>query len=437
MMRPKILWGSAILLVLPVPVSAATDPVGGIPSPSEGPKTEAKAPLRFGPVKPGLDVMIRGEAAGNFSLADSAFAPGKDDSRILFRVRPSVAYNPVDWFRARAEGQWYAAYDERDFSEFTLYQGFVEASPRGSKTVGLKAGRQELVYGSAFMLGADTFFDGLSFDAVKLSVKPSQAISVDAFGGQYVRKNSGGIEGKLYGVYATFAPGKAVSVDLYGLDDTGGEGATHAGGAHERTYSFGSRLCANIGGRVDVEVEPVWQFGRKARASSAHDDIRAFGGHVDVTIDPRVSRHPGKIFLSYAYGSGDGDPADGTFREFHNPNNDTSLVGNMSVVGELSGLEVGGFAASGLRVVTAGGGIDLTDKLNVSLDAHYFRANRVPAGFSRDVGLETDLLAAYKVAQSVSVFLSANRFFTGGFFRDAAGSRKDIGYYYLQVQAGL
>lgn len=156
-------------------------------------------------------------------------------------------------------------------------------------------------------------------------------------------------------MYATYAPGKAASVDLYGLDDTGGEGATHVGGAHERTYSIGSRLRARIGGRVDIEVEPVWQFGRKARGGSSHEDIRAFGGHVDTTIDLRIGGHPGKIFLSYAYGSGDGDPADGTFREFHNPNNDTPLVGDMSVAGELSGLEAGGSAASGLRILTARG----------------------------------------------------------------------------------
>ena len=41
------------------------------------------------------------------------------------------------------------------------------------------------------------------------------------------------------------------------------------------------------------------------------------------------------------------------------------------------------------------------------------------------------------LVENASAFLSANRFFTGGFFRDAAGSGKDIGYYCLQVQAGL
>ena len=76
------------------------------------------------------------------------------------------------------------------------------------------------------------------------------------------------------------------------------------------------------------EVEPVYEFGRKLKdgPDPSHDDIRAFGGHADLTIRPAIGRYPTSLFLSYAYGSGDGDPGDGTFREFHNPNNDTALI---------------------------------------------------------------------------------------------------------------
>ncbi len=458
--RLTVLCGSLIVLALASPALAAGDAPGAGPpaagaraedaaGSNEGAKTGGAAKtedlakakegdgLRFGPVKLDLDVMARAESATDFSLADFAFAPGKDESRILFRVRPALAYRPSDSFGARIEGQWYAAFDHRDFSRFSVYQGFVEASLPGVKAVVVKAGRQEFVYGSTFMLGADTFYDGLSFDAVKLAVKPSQPLSVDAFAGRYVTRNSGGIEGDLYGVYATYAPRKTASVELYGFRDTGGAGATHVGGAHERTYSLGSRFCGKFAGTVDLEVEPVWQFGSKSPGGSAHEDIRAFGGHADVTFQPRVGRHPAKIFVSYAYGSGDGNPADGTFREFHNQNNDTPLVGDMNVVGDLGGLQVGGTAASGLRIVRAGAAIDVTGDLNVALDGHLFKADRVPAGVSKDVGLEADLVLTYKFSEDLSVLLSADRFFTGGFFRDAAGSGRDIGYYYLQLQAGL
>lgn len=165
--------------------------------------------------------------------------------------------------------------------------------------------------------------------------------------------------------------------------------------------------------------------------------MSAYGSHADLTIDPPLGRYPGKIFLSYAYGSGDGNPAEGKFTKFHNPNNDTSLIGDMNVIGELSGIVVGDSAASGLHVFTAGGGVDLTEKLNLSLDGHYFRANKVPAGFSKEIGIETNLIFTYKLNDRISLLASANRFFTGGYFKDAAGSGKDIDYVYAQLQAAF
>jgi hypothetical protein len=107
----------------------------------------------------------------------------------------------------------------------------------------------------------------------------------------------------------------------------------------------------------------------------------------------------------------------------------------MNVIGELGGLTVGNATASGLQVFTAGGGVDLTEKLNLSLDGHFFRANKVPGGFSKEIGIETNLIFTYRIDDHISVIFSGNRFFTGGFFKDASGSGKDISYAYLQAQA--
>ena len=436
MMWKRILLTVFALSILAGVSYAAQEAPLPVKPPEEAAAKDPQDPLTFGSVKLGLDSMVRAETATNFSLGSFSFTPGNDEGRILFRLRPSVTVNPSENLTARVEGQWYAFYDDRDFSEFTLYQGFVEGTVAGAKKLSVKAGRQEFVYGSGFLLGNDAFYDGLSFDALKASLKPANGVSVDLFGGQYVRRNSGGIAGKLYGIYATYAPRETLSVDLYGFRDTGGAGETHVGGDHERTYSVGTRFTGNTAGKkVAFEVEPVYQFGRKNRDGASHDHISAYGGHVDVTIDPPLGRYPGMIFLSYAYGSGDGNPQEGKFTEFHNPNNDTSLIGDMNVIGELSGIVVGDSAASGLHVFTAGGGVDLTEKLNLSLDGHYFRAVKVPAGFSREIGIETNLIFTYKLNDRISLLASANRFFTGGFFKDAAASGKDIDYVYAQLQA--
>jgi hypothetical protein len=202
-MVKRFLWTVFALSFLAAGSFAAQEP--SLPSmpPGEGAVIAPPDPLKFGPVKLGLDSLVRPEAAMNFSLGSFSFTPGNDERRILFRLRPSVTVTPSESFSARVEGQWYAFYDDKDFSIFSLYQGYVEGVLPGVKGVSLKAGRQEFVYGSTFLLGADTFYDGLTFDAAKLSWKPAEKISLDLFGGQYVKKWAGGIEGKLYGIYAT------------------------------------------------------------------------------------------------------------------------------------------------------------------------------------------------------------------------------------------
>lgn len=440
MMR-KAAGAALVVLAMAGTVQAAPeDDTAGAPTVAEQGGAAgggAEDPLRFGPLKVGLDALVRGESTRNFNFSDYTFTPGNGDDQLLVRVRPSLTYTPTDYLSARVEGQWYATYNDEDFDKIRLYQGYMEAG-LPSKKATLRAGRQELVYGSAFLLGADSFFDGLSYDAVKLGVKPLDPLNVDFFAGKYTKDNSGGITGELYGVYGTYAAGDDLAVDLYGLLDTGGEGLTHDG-KDERTWSVGARLAGKMGKLVAFEVEPIFQFGRHIENSS-HHDIRAYGGHVDLTIDPAIGRYSGVGFLSYAFGSGDRDRASGKFSEFHNPNNDTALIGDMSVIGDLSGvtaLDAGGneVHASGLHAITVGGGVDLSDKVNVSLDGHYFRAVKTPAGISKDVGFETNLILTYKVTEQVSLIASANRFFTGGFFEDATGSGKDINYGYLQLQA--
>lgn len=430
--------GKVLSLVLVVSLAAAIAAAPGSRAAEsrDGEENAERAdPLRFSPAKLGLDLITRGETTGNFSLEDLSFTPGDDDARVLLRVRPSLTVRPSEFFQVRIEGQWYAFYDDADSSLFTLYQGYVEGAFPPSERIAVRAGRQEFSYGSDFLLGADTFFNGLSFDAVKLALKPVDGFSVDLFGGRYAEQVSDGIEGKLYGMYATYAAREDLTLEFFGLRDTGDDGLVHVGGDHEVTYSVGTRVVAGIGKRVTLEAEPVYQFGKKNRDGASHDHIRAFGGHVDLTVHPALGRFPGQLFLSYAYGSGDGNPDEGRFEEFHNPNNDSALVGDIGVIGDLSGVAAGDIAASGLQVVTVGYGVDVTEKANVSLDGHWFRANKAPAGIGKDVGVEANLVLTWSFSDSLSLLASANRFFTSDFFENASGSRKDINYAYLMAQA--
>lgn len=384
------------------------------------------------PVEIGIDTVLRAEHTEPLGFAEASLGPGGDDHGLVPRVRPSITVTPGAWLTGKVEAQWYASSVGEESEPPSIYQAFAEARLLNG-TTSLKVGRQELVFGSAFVLGADTFFDGSSFDAISLGARRGGGFSVDLFAGRYVGANSGGIEGEIYGSYGAYAVADGLAIELYGILDTGGEESVQ----HE-TWSLGTRLVANLGTMLAVEVEPVLQLGR--RSGPANESIGAFGFHADATFTPVLGRRGATFSLSYAYGSGDGDPADGKFREFRNPNNDTALVGDMGLFGDLSGLTVRDargdeVRASGLHVLTAGAGIDLIPRLNVFVDAHHFVASKAPADFSEDVGRELNLTVTHGCTERVLVVASVSRFSAGDFFEDAGAPRESKNYGYVQLQS--
>ena len=387
--------------------------------------------------KIGINGFLRGEGVANFRLTDFSFAPGHGEGRFLYRVKPYAYWHPTDFLDIHAEGQGYGftGSSHQEYNKFSLYQGFIEVKIPGSDLLALKGGRQEFSYGSTFILGPDSFYDGLSFDALRLRVKPVELLTIDLLAGAYATPFSGGVVGNLAGAYATYAFSEGNVVEAYAFRDSGSTDR-HAG---EYLATWGLRGTAKLG-PVSLEFEPVYESGRTFNtARNVNDRIDAFGGHLDAAVESDLAGYNNKLFLSYAYGSGSNNAANGVSaaREFRTPSNDNSLVGDMSVIGDMSGVSVNGHHASGLRIYTLGWGVDVTKELNFSATGRYFFANTAEAGFSKDLGLETDFTLTYAMNDNLSVIAGYDRFFTGGFFRDASGSGKDIDYGYLMVQFNL
>ncbi len=386
--------------------------------------------------KVGVNGFLRGEGAGNFRLPDFSFNPGHSEGRFLYRVKPYAYWHPTDWLDIHAEGQGYGFSGGSQYAgKVSLYQGFVEAHLPGSDILALKAGRQEFSYGSTFILGPDSFYDGLSFDAVRLRVRPVEPLTVDLLAGAYATPFSGGVDGNLAGGYATYVFSEGNAVEAYALRDSGSTDH-HVG---EYFAVWGLRGTAELG-PVYLEFEPVYESGRAFNSVlGGNDRIDAFGGHLDATVEAVLAGRNNKFFASYAYGSGSGDAAKGVTaaKEFKNPNNDNSLLGDMSVIGNMSGVTVNGHHASGLQIYTLGWGVDMTKELNFSATGRYFLANNVEDGLSRRLGLETDFTLTYNLAEWLSFLVGYDRFSTGGFFRDASGSGADIDYGYFLLQFDL
>lgn len=410
--------------------------------------TLVEPPVPLFKYRVGVNGFLRGEGAGNFRLADLSYAADKDAGRLLYRAKPFAYWHPNNYLDVHVEGQGYGftGPGSHDATEFNLYQGFIEAKlpssdAPGKNLLALKAGRQEFSYGSTFILGSDTFFDGLTFDAVRLRVQPSQNwfnnLTVDLLGGSYAKPFSDGLKGELLGAYASYQPADDSSIEAYAFRDTGYE--NRRSGEHRNTFGYRSTSSAGIFG---LEHEFAYQTGKVFNeGTGANDNIAAYGGHVDLTgeipirLDGNI--YNSAIFLSFALGSGDRDFANGNgsgAREFQNGNNDTPLVGDMSVIGDLSGFDVGNQHASGIQAYTIGWGIDLSRKLNFSATGRKFMADKVADGISRDLGIETDFTLTYIHNKDYTLLVGYDHFFPGKFFRDAGAGDKDINYAYAMLQ---
>jgi hypothetical protein len=383
--------------------------------------------------KVGVNGFLRAEGVNSFKLRDISFAPDHSEGRFLYRVKPYAYWHPTDYLDIHLEGQGYGFVGGGEHTgKYSLYQGFVEGKIPDKDWLALKGGRQEFLYGSTFILGTNSFFSGLSFDAGRLRVKPLDSLTIDLLGGRYATPFSNGLRGNLSGGYATYAFSDGNSAEAYMFRDTG-TASHHIG---EYLDIWGLRGTAKIG-PLSLEFEPVYESGRILDpVTGANDNINAYGGHIDAAVEATLQGYRNKFFLSYGLGSGNKNAANGIKfdKEFRNPDNDSSLVGDMHVIGDLSGVNVAGHHASGLQIYTLGWGIDITKKLNFTATTHYFMANGVENGFSRKLGLETDYNITYTINDDFSVILAYDRFFTGEFFRNASGSGKDIDYEYAMLQ---
>lgn len=400
---------------------------------------ETKAPQKAGiTYNIGADERLRGDFVTNQALGDFSYSPDTHDEQVISRTRVNLSLNPVKEVKAFAEGQFYMREDNSDYSKANLYQAYVELSGVKNMPLEVKIGRQELCYGSGFFLGINDFYDGLVWDAAKVRLLIGDRFWVDGIAARYVNLNEGTSRDRpaLYGAYSQYEIAEGAAADLYFFYHHGGFKIFHSDLPDDAAwYTLGARFAGKVMEQFDYEIEPLYQFGNIENPErSNHDTISAYGGHVEAGYTFKSKYNP-RLFTGYAFGSGDNNTQDKYYTEFHgNIYNDHYIVGDISLIPDVSGITVGDSRASGMHVIIGGLSMDLHPRINLNIDYHYFLADKTTADISRHMGSELNAIANFKITENVKLIVSANRFFIGEFFKDAAGSRKDINYFYVQTQ---
>jgi len=388
----------------------------------------------------GGQVLLRGDFTWNQNLTDFRFTPGLQESQFLERTRLQVSVeNRALNLEGFVQGQWYGRWGGTvQRSAFDLYQGYIKWENILGVPASLKAGRQEFLYGSAYFIGTNDFYNGLVWDGAKGSVKPFESLNIDLLGSKMVKLNPGDPDVYLAGLYTTYKIYTEGSLEGYLFYNKGGFPLSHREfvltDSNQKWFTLGGRFAGKVAG-LDYELEPLFQWGTvKTTIGDGRDPVRTYGGHINLGYTFKLPWEP-RVFGTYAYGSGDSTPFDGKYTEFHNIfNDDDELYGRMKVIPDQSGVTVNEIHASGLQIWVAGLSINPLSKLNLSLQANYFLANKVPSGFSKYVGTEVDLAISYQLRKGISFILGLSKFYTGSFFEEASGSNKNMEYIYIQAE---
>ncbi len=221
----------------------------------------------------------------------------------------------------------------QNFSQADLQQAYLQYD-RGD--IGLRIGRQELVYGDQRLLGNLGWQDvSRTFDGVKAMYNNNSGLSIDAFVVHpadivSMTPSTASPQGKslvtwedrrLLGFYATYKVAPTTGIDTYLINWTNGQQAAIGKGRNFNT--FGARGFGKWGG-FDTTAEAVFQRGTWKTGTS--QKASAYAVKAGYTFDAWKTR----LGIEYDYSPGDATPGVGNQKDFVFPyHTNHALYGEM------------------------------------------------------------------------------------------------------------
>jgi hypothetical protein len=172
----------------------------------------------------GGQLRLRGDFEKNQNFTDFSFTPEHREAQFLERARlqASVENHKLN-LEAFIQIQWYGRWGGIDNrSDFDLYQGYIQWEKILGLPISLKGGRQEFLYGSAFLIGTNDFYNGLTWDGFKTRISPIEQLDIDVIGAKMVKLNPGDPDVYLAGIYKSYKILKEGSLGAYLFYNKGG-----------------------------------------------------------------------------------------------------------------------------------------------------------------------------------------------------------------------
>lgn len=331
-----------------------------------------------------------------------------------------------DW---QATGRAFGA-PPTDENRLDLAQGFIDLSMNVAESrATLRAGRQEITFGSGRLASTREgpnirrSFDGalveLARDGWRLDAFATRPVALEP--GSF--DDSADRSGAFYGLYASAIPLPAGQVDLYWLGYEEADARFAQGRANERRQSLGARFFGDRG-RLDWDVEIVWQFGDFGEA-----DIRAWTIASDLGVSFPGAPWSPRLGLKADVASGDDNPSDGTLRTFNALYPKFPYFSEANIVAPANIMDV----QPGVTV-SPSDRLTLTASYNALWKHERADAFYVPplvpipgtAGGDRWIGWQVSLGAAWEPVEGLSVGVSYVRFEPSDTHAEAGAARGEF-----------
>lgn len=242
------------------------------------------------------------------------------DAYLLTRFRINMRIRPTPWLKFFVQGQDAHVFGKNQNPAVAPFQdamdlraAYVEFGDTEKKSIGLRAGRQELAFGEERLIGPSGWLNTpRHFDAVRLTLRRGR-LRLDAFAssvvvvtdGQFNKRMDGNNLHGLYGGIENAIPKS--TIEPYLLWRVAPRLRTEFGAAGNLDFkTTGARWVGKLPADFDYGVEVAGEKG-----SLGADDIGAWGGHWQIGRNFPKMRWKTRIYGEYNYASGDKDPRDG------------------------------------------------------------------------------------------------------------------------------
>ena len=255
---------------------------------------------------------------GNYYRMDKFGASSFVEQRTMLNVKADFTNDVSTFIEFDSYGDWGQGFrsnyltgiDGRGGADVNLYQAYINVKNLWGTPLSLRVGRQELVFGSEFLLGNNNsgpFFTGLSYDAIRLTFA-NDMFKADAFAAKLAEsfQNFGKGDLDLYGVYGSYIGIENVTIDAYALlvQDN------RVIGQDIDLYTFGLRGAGTFSG-FDFDAEAAYQMGNVDGQPSAcplgfgEADVKydTFAGKADLGYTFDMTWQP-RVFGQFAYFGG-------------------------------------------------------------------------------------------------------------------------------------